>query len=247
MREFRVAIVLLVLMLAIGGIWSHRAKMVEAIKVETCRTPCPPLAPEQLRLQVIKAYLHRQLAYNIEWHGAGGNRQLALLPLDVTEHDMARSITDSSLLALLTTNATILGSHAQIDALSVDSLAQDPSIAIYSLPHRDVGVIPTRRLRQASAAEVEGYFHAPGRTGGRPALSSWERWSGYGQHYFWITYWSANLACCDGRGEYQGMSRYRWTNNSLLAIQSVHPWLMGVSDRGELHLRDYDGEELLYY
>lgn len=247
MREFRVTAVLLGLMLALGGVWSYRVKIVEAIKVETCGKPCPPLAPEQLRLQVIKAYLHRQLASNIQRYDAHGKHQLALLPLDVTRQDVARSISDSTLIALLTTNATILGNHAQIDALGVDSLAQDPSIAIYSLSHREVDIIPTSSLRQATAAEVDGYFQGQGRTGGVPAFSSWERWTGYGQHFFWITYWSADLACCDGRGDHGGISLYQRTRNSLLAIESVRPRLMAVSDRGELHLRDEDGKELLYY
>lgn len=247
MRELRVAAVLLGLMLAVGAIWSQRAKIVEAIKVETCGTPCPPLAPEQLRLQVVKAYLHRQLASHIERHDTGGNHQLALLPLDVTRQDMARSISDSTLIALLTTNATILGNHAQIDALNVDSLAQDPSIAIYSFARSKVGIVPTKSFRQATAAEVDGYFQGQGRTGGVPDFSSWERWRGYGQHFFWITHWSADLACCDGRGDHGGISLYQRTKNSLLALESVRPQLMGVSDRGELHLREYEGEELLYY
>lgn len=239
-----VAVVCLVIGIGLASL--NRVEIAEAFRAATCRAPCPALAPEQLRLQVIKAYLHLLLDTNIERRDSGGNYQLALLPRDMTAQDVERSITDATLLEILTTNPIILGGHAQIDALNVDSLAHNPSIATYSLVHREAQIIPTRSIQKANATEIESHFRAF-RTG-KPAFSSWERLRGYGQQFFRINlYWRLSLACCDGRGDYQGYSPDSWNRNSLLNIKSSRSWLMAVSERGAILIRTYDGERFLYF
>jgi hypothetical protein len=228
--------------------WSNRAEISEAFEVATCRVPCLALTPEQLRLQVIKAYLHRQLDRNIERHDIGGDYQLALVPRDVTAQDQAQGITDATLLAILTTNATVLGSYAQIDALGVESFAHDPSIAVYSLNHRRAQIIPTRSIRKASATEIKEYFRTKRQTDEMPAFNFWQRWRGYGQHFFLINqYWEVSLACCDGRGDYSGYG-LDWLNaNSLRDITTSRSQLISVSDRGAILVRYYDGEALIFF
>lgn len=245
-RKALLGLVSLGLILGIRWIWLNRAEIVEAFEASTCRVSCPSLTAEQLRLQVVKAYLHILLDTNIEMHDPGGNYQLALLSRDMTAQDMARSITDATLLDILTANATILGSHAQIDALNIDSLVHDPSIATYSLVHRVAQIIPTQSIQKASATEVENYFRAY--KTGAPTFSWWVRMRGYGQQFFWINqYWELSLACCDGRGEKNGLSRDWLNKNSLLDINSSRPQLMAVSNRGAILIRYHDGERFFLF
>ena len=243
-RKALLGVVCLGLLWGGGWAWSNRAEIAEAVR---CRASCATLAPEQLRLQVIKAYLHRQLEGNIERHDMGGNYQLALVPRSLTAQDMAQGIRDASLLATVTMGATILGSHAQIDALDVDALAQDPSIAVYSLHHRYLDITPTRSIQKASAIEVENYFRIHSRDGATPSFSSLERWRGYGPQFFWLTRWHADLACCDGRGDSGGASLYQKNKSSLVNIGSVRPWLMAVSNRGAILVRTYDDQEFIVF
>lgn len=227
-------------------IWSIRSEFAEAFEVVACRSFCTPLAPEELRLQVIKAYLHRRLDENRARHDAGGNWQLALLPRDMTASEAEKSIRDATLLAVVTTETTALVTHAKINALTLGALANDPTIAVYSLTHREVDIIPTSSIREASKAEVEDHFRVSRR--GQMSFSPWERWRGYGARFFWITYWQLYLACCDGRGESAGGSSPDEMNEySLMDIRSARPRLMAVSDRGAILARHHGGYEFIHF
>lgn len=230
-----------------GWIWSIRSEIAEAFEVATCRARCATLTPEQLRLQVIKAYLHRRLDENSARQDAGGDWQLVLLPRDVTASEAEERIQDATLLTLVTTNKTVLATHAQIDALNVDALAHDPAIAVYSLPHREVDIVPTLSIREASSVEVEEHFRALRRRGAL-AIGSWEGRRGYGTHFFWITYWQIYLNCCDGRGvSAGGSSPHEMNKHSLKDIRSARPRLMAVSDLGAILVRYHDGYEFIHF
>jgi uncharacterized protein (DUF2164 family) len=226
-----------------GVVWtlSNRAEISEAFEVATCRAPCLALKPDQLRLQVIKAYLHRELERNIELNDGSEMFQLALVPRDMTAQDMAQGIRDASLLGILTSDTSVLKTHAHIDALNIESLARHPSIAVYFLRLEYLDITPTRSIRKASMAEVENYFRA----GGAPAISSWERQRGYGGHFFWLTDWYVDVACCDGHVDSDGRSSRR-KNDSLGDIESDRPRLMAVSNRGVILIRYYDGESFIF-
>jgi hypothetical protein len=232
-----------------GVVWtlSNRAEISEAFEVATCRVPCLALTPEQLRLEVIKAYLHRELDFNINSYSGGATfHKLVLLPRDMSAEDIVKSIKDQTLLAILTTDTNLLESHAQIDALTIESLAGDPSIAAYSLPHREVEITPTRSIRKATPTEVESY---PRESRSSVFVFGWlERQRGYGQRFFWInSYWGLSLACCDGRGNERDLSPDWLNENSLRNVKAVTPRLMAVSDRGAILIRYYDGEPSILF
>ena len=178
-RWVLLAVVLLFPVAAIW-VWTHRTEIAEVSQAALCLKPCEPLAPEELRLRVIKAYLHRQLDTNAaRFSGGSRNWKLVLLSSDMTKEQARQSIEGGTLLSLVTTDTTVLSSHSQIDALTVDALLHNPSIAIYSLLHREVDIVPTRSIRVAGASEVETHFRAPARRGPL-TFSSWEIRRGYG-------------------------------------------------------------------
>ena len=232
---------MLSLLTGMGLVISNRAEISEAVQVATCREPCPALAPKQLRLNVIKAFLHHLLESNIDRHDFGGDDQLVLLPRDMTAQGIALGIKNSTLLDTLTSHSTVLKTHAQIDALTVQAIAGESSIAVYSLPHRTAEITPTRGIHAASVSEVETYFRSHGAD--TPIVTSWERRRGYGQHFFWITpYWYISLVCCDGRGDQNGATPDWSKRNDLLTLKSIRPRLMAVSHHGAILFRSDDGE-----
>lgn len=235
----------LALCLALVTFMSNRTELAEAYERVTCGKACPSLTADELRVNVIKAYLHHCLNVIIERHDYGGNDQLALLPVNLTAQSLAQGIKDSTLLATLTSNALLIQTHVQIDALEPSFLATHPSIAVYSLFHREAEVIPMWSIQPVSPQEVQPYAFQTS----RKLIGRWERLRGYGQHFFWITeYWGLSLACCDGKGDKNETSTvWRLKRNSLKMIQAVRPQVFAVSDRGAILFWKYEGEDVLSF
>ena len=248
---------LTLLPLLVSMVWmiSNREEVVEVFHETTCSASCPALPAEQLRLQVIKAYLHRQLNSSIERRGAGGYYQIALLPRDFTKEDIKQEIQNEALVRTLTTNATVLTTQAQIDALSIETFSNNPSIAFYSLSRRKAQIIPTRSIQTTTLADIEEFLSRRNNQRWRDAeeywsnrdtqrgrvrldpLTWWELQRGYGRHFFWVTnYAFLDLGCCDGLGDESknGSSPHKSKKESLLNLKSDNRYFMFVSNRGAI-------------
>jgi len=232
---------ILTLCLALGAFLWNRAELAEAYERVTCGKACPSLTADELRLKVIKAYLHHRLNMNTERLEFASREQLVLLPVHLTAESLAQGIKESTLLATLTSNALLIQTHAQIDALAPSVLDTHPSIAVYSLSYREATVIPIQSIQPIRLQDIdpslEPYVAAARRIG------RWERLRGYGEHFFQVTeYWGLNLSCCDGQGDHQGLSPAWFKKNSQQTIQSNRPWIFAVSDRGAILLWKGMGE-----
>ena len=227
--------------LALGAFMLNRAELAEAYERVTCGKACPSVTADELRLNVIKAYLHHKLDVNTARLEFASREQLVLLPVHLTAQSLAQGIEESTLLATLTSNALLIQTHAQIDALESSVLDAYPSIAVYSLSYRDAEVIPIQSIQPIRLQDVDPRlkpYVAVARRIGR-----WERLRGYGEHFYQVTeYWNLDLSCCDGLGDYGGTSLYRRKKNSLDSIQSNRPWIFAVSDRGVILLWESMGE-----
>lgn len=235
---------LLLLLVSLAWLFSNREEISEAFHEATCRAPCPALSTEQLRLQVIKTVLHNQLDSSIESQGAGGYMQIALLPRDFTKEDIKQEVTSESLVRTLTTNATLFRTHAQIDALTIDTFANHPSIAFYSFLRREAQIIPTRSVQATTLSDIEEYGSnsetQPGKFH-RPPFTWWEKQRGYGQLFFGVTTYSfLSLACCDGLGDHQGLTPYWFKKNNMKNINYAGRTFIIVSNRGAILNRYHD-------
>ena len=241
-RPITVWMGVLALCLALITFMLNRTELAEAYERVTCGKACPSLTAEELRVNVIKAYLHYRLNVIINWRDYGHSESLALLPVDLTAESLAQGIQDSTLLATLTTNGLLLQTHAQIDALEPSVLVTHPSITKYSLYLREAEVIPMRSIRPASPQEMQAFLQVY--PAGLRRIGRWERLRGYGQHFFWISeYWGLSLACCDGKGDENEASTVSWLKlSSLKSIQAKRSGVFAVSDRGAIFFWQSAGE-----
>lgn len=231
----------LTLCLALFTFMSNRAELAEAYERVACGKACPSLTADELRLQVIKAYLHFKLKSRKKASDGGGNHELVLLPVNLNAQSLAQGLEDSTLLTTLTTNALLLQTHEEIDALGPSILSAHPLIAWYSLHHRTAEVVPIQSMQPIRLEDVDPSL-APHVAAAR-RIGRWERLRGYGEHFFQITeYWGLNLSCCDGQGDHQGLSPVWFKKNSLQTIQATHPKVFAVSDRGAILLWEGMGE-----
>ena len=187
------------------------------------------------------------LDINIERLEFASREQLVLLPVHLTAASLAQGINDSTLLATLTTNALLIQTHAQIEALESSVLATHPSIAEYSLSYRYATVIPIQSIQPIRLQDVDPSLEP--HVAAARSIGRWERLRGYGEHFFQVTeYGGLSLACCDGKGDENETSTVWWLKrNSLTNIQSTHPWIFAVSDRGVILFWEIPGENHLFY
>lgn len=229
---------ILVLCLALGAFLSNRTELAEAYEKVTCCKACPSLTAEELRLNVIKAYLHHRLS-TTKTASDGGGQKLFLLPVQLDAQTLAQGLQDETLLKTLTTNTLLLDTHQKIDALDTNVFKTHPSIAWYSLQHRKATVIPIQSIQPIRLQDVDPIvkpYEAVARHIGR-----WERLRGYGEHFFQVTeHWGLDMSCCDGLGDSGGTSLYRRKKYSVDFIQSNRPWIFAVSDRGAILLWEDD-------
>jgi hypothetical protein len=232
---------LLVVFLALGAFMSNRTESAEAYERVTCGKACPSLTAEELRLNAIKAYLHHKLDVNIERLEFASREQLVLLPAHLTAQSLAQGIKESTLLATLTSNALLIQTHAQIDALESNILDKHPSIAVYSSSYREATGMPTQSIQPIRLQDLDPSLEPHVAAARR--IGRWDRLRGYGEHFFQVTeYWGLNLSCCDGQGDHQGLSPAWFKKNSLQTIQSTRPWIFAVSERGAILLWEGMGE-----
>lgn len=239
-RSIKVWMSVLALFSALGGFMSNRTELAEAYERVTCGKACPSLAAEELRLNVIKAYLHHRLS-TTKTASDGGGQKLFLLPVQLDAQSLAQGVRDETLVETLTTNTLLLSTHQEIDALDTNVFKTHPSIAWYSLQHREATVIPIQSIQPIRLQDVDPSLEPHVAAARR--IGRWERLRGYGEHFFQVTeYWGLNLSCCDGQGDRRGLSPAWFKKNSLQNIQSTRPWIFAVSDRGAILLWEGMGE-----
>ena len=240
LRKTFLALALLSALIGAGLVVSNHDEIIEAFQQAACGASCPELPPEQLRLQVIKRYLHNQLASSIESRSAGGYYEIAILQRDLTREDIQQEIQNETLVRTLTTNATIFTSYEQINALRIDAFVNHPTIAFYSLSRRDVRIIPTRSIQATTQNKIEEFQSNRGIWQGKyyiPPFTWWEKQRGYGRYYFEMANFSRlDLGCCDGLGDTSknGSTPHKSKKESLLNLKSDSKYFMFISNRGAI-------------
>ena len=246
-RKLLLILALPCLLVGVAWIAANYDEVVETFHEATCAEPCPALSLEQLRLQVIKAYLHNKLESSTESLAAGGYMQIVLLQRDFTKEDLKEQIEKGALVRTLTTNAVVLKTHGQIDALSTATFTYHPTIALYSLSRRKAQIIPTRSIQATTQFDIEQYVSNRTTQRGRfhiPPFTWWEKQRGYGQYFFWIVeYPFLDLGCCDGLGDQSqnGSNPHKSKRQSLLSLEYENKHFMFISNRGRILNRYPDG------
>ena len=231
---------ILTLCLALGAFLSNRTELAEAYERVTCGKACPSLTADELRFKVIKAYLHHRLS-TTKTASDGGGQKLFLLPVQLDAQSLAQGVKDETLLKTLITNTLLLDTHQKIDGLDTKVFKTHPSIAWYSLQHREATVIPIQSIQPIRLQDVDPSLEP--HVAAARHIGRWERLRGYGEHFFQVTeHWGLDLSCCDGLGDSGGVNLYRRKKYSVDFIQSNRPWIFAVSERGAILLWEGMGE-----